>query len=654
MNRNLSVISLFLVLSLKLAHSSAPLSVDYLYIDAGEGDSSGGHAAIRFGPDTFHFQYANGGLLRAVRDDSAKLEFNYRFLRNRTVYVSPIEVDASTYGVLRDYFNHRYLVQTQQFALLDAVKADGQLIESLLRYDQNNQTGQKPNTLIVDIRAAGLFFSETASTMDRTGARSVVLQGLTKRLAKSRGTDFIAQKQASIQYMIQSLKPVAWNRTQFDIDENRFPTGVYAFANRFTDLQTNWLALQVLRFGRSVRSDSKISMESAEFQLEPAQIDLLDRYARKLRSQIIDLIDSDRPDWGFALLVAMARLQVLQQSIETGRLVFVDTFQRAAEVVDPVDLNRYRRTFRSLLSEARADFLAQKTKIFSAPMIEERVYSHFESMANLYAELALGLRNGRPIRIFDSNLVPVRQARVSTTVLPKLERVELRTAKADAIEFQSFYTEAIANLYPYDLLTRNCVSEIFRIIDKALSETPSEAGIAGRPDRSNRYEKASGVRAESKRRLGGYIDNHLLNNVPYLSAGSVKNTYRVSTGRTLLSFRKLMLRQKYRTDNHFLTFLKESNTLTSSLYTRNPDDSLFLFFTDDMAPVRPLFGSVNLLAGVGQSLAGVFLAPLDGGRALANGVKGVAMSLPELLFFNIRKGSYRYQPYQQLMSANDL
>jgi hypothetical protein len=43
---------------------------DYLYIEANEGDSSGGHAALRFGGETFHFQHETPGILRLRRIDS--------------------------------------------------------------------------------------------------------------------------------------------------------------------------------------------------------------------------------------------------------------------------------------------------------------------------------------------------------------------------------------------------------------------------------------------------------------------------------------------------------------------------------------------------------------------------------------------------------
>src|SRR2546430_9932806 len=37
--------------------------IDYLYVDANEGGSSGGHAGLRVGDDVFHFEYRRPGVL---------------------------------------------------------------------------------------------------------------------------------------------------------------------------------------------------------------------------------------------------------------------------------------------------------------------------------------------------------------------------------------------------------------------------------------------------------------------------------------------------------------------------------------------------------------------------------------------------------------
>ncbi len=54
----------------------------------------------------------------------------------------------------------------------------------------------------------------------------------------------------------------------------------------------------------------------------------------------------------------------------------------------------------------------------------------------------------------------------------------------------------------------------------------------------------------------------------------------------------------------------------------------------------PLYGAVNLVWAIGEAAAGAVTAPFDGGRRLVRGSSGALFSLPELAFFNVRKGSF--------------
>ena len=57
---------------------------------------------------------------------------------------------------------------------------------------------------------------------------------------------------------------------------------------------------------------------------------------------------------------------------------------------------------------------------------------------------------------------------------------------------------------------------------------------------------------------------------------------------------------------------------------------------------RPVFGAVNLVTGVAASAVGLVTAPFDRGKRLRAGLRGAFFSLPELVFQNIRKGSFQY------------
>jgi hypothetical protein len=54
--------------------------------------------------------------------------------------------------------------------------------------------------------------------------------------------------------------------------------------------------------------------------------------------------------------------------------------------------------------------------------------------------------------------------------------------------------------------------------------------------------------------------------------------------------------------------------------------------------------ALNLVAGVGEIAVGLLRAPADGGRLLLRGVHGALVSLPELAFVNLRKGTNDWVP----------
>ena len=127
-----------------------------------------------------------------------------------------------------------------------------------------------------------------------------------------------------------------------------------------------------------------------------------------------------------------------------------------------------------------------------------------------------------------------------------------------------------------------------------------------------------------------------------MAYGQVTREYRISGVGEIPSYRRARLAEMYAQENPVQVYLRETSTLTSTVYRRNPDDPLFLFFTDEMVWTRPVFGALNLLAGIGQTLTGLLTWPVDGGHALRSGPLGALYSLPELAFFNIRKGSLDY------------
>ena len=132
-----------------------------------------------------------------------------------------------------------------------------------------------------------------------------------------------------------------------------------------------------------------------------------------------------------------------------------------------------------------------------------------------------------------------------------------------------------------------------------------------------------------------------------MAARAVNDTWSVTERTTVPSYRRARLDEMTRAEPAVRVGLRESNVLTSTVYRRNADDSFFLFFTDDVAALRPVFGTVNLAAGLGATAVGLPLLPVDGGHTLLAGLRGALFSLPELVFVGVRKGSFDHVPRDQ-------
>jgi len=638
-----------------LSSASTPYSFDYLYIDAGEGDSSGGHAAIRFADETYHFQYYDNGLLRAVRDNSTDFEYKYRFLANRSIQVRRVPVNKETYHLLRDHFNSGYQAQTQLFQNMDASDNDIKLIQQLLNLPTDDNKSLIPQ-LSLNIKGAGLFLTND----DRRAAKSVrfktpqkpyIINALYRRIENRFGRQFIHQKLEKYHNSVAQLKLSQWDTDTVSLLNRTFHKIPYSFSRRYNDLAEIIVALETLKNSPQLSEDALFSSDTENFRLNGSELRDLRQYQNKLNDNLVDLVNSNRPDWGYAFLVGVARLIAIDKSIKYRRLVFLDTYANQPEYIGKETIEQHREVFETLARESQIEFQKAKKRIFSAKTINERFYADLESNANQTVELFHSLENEKPLRQHSGNLAPLKERTVNTIALPKLNQKELNAGLRHAQAFQSMLLERLYTDYRYDLFSRNCVTEIFSNINQAFLN-PS------RTTDNNDFKKTPEIlvtknqtKSESISKLGGYVESDFLNIIPFVSAQDINNEYRHGQKKILISYRKKRLQAMFQTGSPVWVYLRESNVISSTIYKVNSNDSFFVFFTDDLIYLRPIFGAVNAVSGLAQSTLGILTLPADYGNNLLKGIKGFLVSLPELVFFNMRKGSFEYQPYHSLMET---
>jgi len=385
-------------------------------------------------------------------------------------------------------------------------------------------------------------------------------------------------------------------------------------------------ALEALQDAPGLRADASFAPATGDAAIEPRERSVLAAYSRTLGDELVRLAAAERPGWGYSFLVGMARLAAIELSLESGHWVFLDAtppdharidhrvVARAADA-DPTFLDE-------LLGEARADFAAARADLIAQPKIGEREYARVEMAGDRFCELERALETRGDVRIHDGAYLPSCPAARSALVVPRLSADRLVQVRAAVAGAQRAYERELVRLYGYDLLAHNCVTELFRTVDPSLAP-PADGGLTF---------------------------------VPLLSQSAVRRAYQVEATGEIPSYRSERLAELDRLESPLVVALRESNTLTSTVYRRSRDDSYFLFFTDGAPAARPVLGTANLAVGIGAGVAGLALLPVDGGETVVAGLKGAVFSLPELVFVNIRKGSFdhvdhRHRPAPPTLAA---
>lgn len=600
--------------------SSFEASFDYLYVEANEGSSSGGHAAVRFGSETYHFQNRDG-LLVLEREPTRELLYDYTLLDNRSVTASRIAVSAADARRLRAAFDRRLQVQQRQLDVAAALAEDRALLETWLR-------GERPR-----IAGLGYFASPAAPPpgSSASGAPSTpAVTALRARIVERAGPQRLTERRREAERALEALgraDPAGWPATPpRSADEH--PPFTIPFARRHADLAAAVAAVDLLEQGARLEPSAVVAPPGPRYWLTDGEQERLRAGRERLADALVRLADSPRDDWGRPFLVGLARLLALDESLARRRLVVLAVLPEDGPRLDRRVLASRLDVVAGMLRYGHAQVEEIRRDWISRGAADERLQARLEETVHRVHELEASVREGRDLRLGGGVRVPQRAA-ASRSALPAMSDPEvIRAALARIRAREERVRTGLLALYRYQLVTRNCVSELFHTLD---------AGLGGSPE-------------ASRAALGGRVDGHSeLTFIPFVSARAVDARYRVVGRRTLPSFRERRLAQMRREESDLWVALRESNTWTARSYRRGHQDSYFVFFTDrgdGAILLRPLFGAVNLVAASFESLWGLARLPVDRGETLLSGLGGALVSLPELAFWNIRKGSNDWVPPQ--------
>ncbi len=592
-------------------------SFDFFYIEANEGGSSGGHVAVSFGDHTYHFQNQDG-LIVPQRDFTREFLYTYALLNNRPIHWSRIAVSAATRRGLYEQFRSRQRIQERQLEELAAIRDDLQLAEAMLRARSAAGVRAVGSAAEVEVDVAGAGYFEVGSDSKRGPSASIV--ALRQKILDRYGSAFFSKRRATIARELENAiadAPIA-HGLFLPRDVYDEPPHSQHWSRRISNLTSGLRALDVIERGGPVAPGMMQAPTSPAFALDAVDREAVSAYAQRIEARLVALVVSRREDWGPVVLAGSARLEALQRSLNSGHFVFVDSYAEDARAIDSGVVARRPDVMMSLRDEAHEDFDRVRRRFAKQDRPGEREWAKLEERANRLFELERGIGERRSIRIHDGRLIPRRAAPARVSVPAALSEGALSDSLLRIRANERVYRERLESLYAYQLISRNCVTEIFATINQSFGKS----------------------RERSQREVGGYIDGfRRLGFIPFISARAVNARYRVVERSMIDSYRQGRLRAMRREEDWRWVTLRESNTFSSTTYDGSEYDSFFVFFTQDTLFMRPLLGTVNVVAGLAESLWGGVRAPFDRGHTLVRGLKGIFVSLPELAFVNIRKGS---------------
>jgi hypothetical protein len=613
----MAVLRIALVLLVAVATRASGSSFDYLHVEANEGDSSGGHVAIRFGDDVYHFQHRDG-LVRLRRDSWNRFDHLYRTLGNRGISISRVEISPQSYEIVHRAFQRRYLVEGGEIALWDALRNETQVLEALLAGQRGTSAAE------LRLRGAG-FFEQTSRLEDSVDTRT--LAAVRRRIVNRHGKSFLAQRRRQVEGELAALEPTA--PPVPEPSATRYPFIEPLFAQRLADALSALAAFDLIAQPHRLRSRQLVEVNGRR-NLTESERGWMRAVTAALAESLSRLVASKRPDWGYSFLLKAARLVALERSLASGRWVLLEAMPSDAEKL-PLDSTR-QRVLPALLGEAEFDRDKAISEALAADGFDEAKWTELENAFTRLAELQRAQAGAKVLLVHLGTALPTGEATVRMPSRARFATEQLNDLLRRARQRESAYAERLRGTYGYHLLLRNCVSEIFRTIETAMIES----GVDPKD-----------LRRASRQRLGGYIDPIAgLNFIPFVSAWRVRSNYSVIREIELPSFRDYQVERLAAREPRLLVAVRESNVWTSTLYEPKEEDGVFFFFTDRTLLLRPVLGAVNLVASIAKSAMGVGLAPIDRGRFLRSGLSGALFSVPELLFVNLRKGSNDYVPIE--------
>ena len=621
--------------------------IEFWTIEPNEGQSAGGHSAIRVGDLVHHLEHREDGLILDRRDPRAAFEHAYRFEGNRSIEALRLDLPSE---VARDLVARLELRRYERRIRIDrlaGLESEVAWLDEVIRSGRAAVTVPGPGLL--DSGAAGCVAEEAApmaslreELLARIGRASLEHRLATARHELARSRDRLMEARPSPSRLRSPAAAEGSGRgpggpvrrlveavqTVLGLEAILYCRGPAASRIRFLS-DRPMSSPRIGAAGEGSRGDAREDGREGDRRARLASTSVGD-VAREAKARLLgdlaQLIRSDRPDPGLALLLGWARLVALDLSLAEGRLVVLDPFAEEGSAVSlqAQGVSEARLEERARAAQAVVD--ARWIELTESALPLELRLERMESAVHDLAHARRGERHrvpGRPPDGTGSLAARYASTRVDLAWSDGATLSGLAVRREAAREQVDALRRSTRQDLDYDLFSRNCSTELLDVLEEALAKDPTTAGFG--PARRRDPEAVTSF-------------------IPVVAGRVVARHAPVASRTRLPGARGLAIERAAREGSAGWVALRESNTFTSRIYRPNPKDSLFVFFSGAPVWIRPLAGLGNLVAGLGGTGMGLLIAPWDGGELAMRGLRGIAMSVPELFFFSVRKGSFVVAP----------
>nr|WP_244242680.1 hypothetical protein [Leptospira bouyouniensis] len=561
----------------------------FLYIDSNSGQSSGGHSALLLGDRVYHLQYSfEDQIFHIVRESWDDFRFQYGVVENRNIEFYEWNLSNSAKQILRQRWNELYLVQETHIQNQKNLEEDWEWMRD------NQENNPFPDLII----GFGYFTNreDPHSPIPKLFSfRKNELEYLKKNI------ETISDQSSQTKWEIKD--------DEISLPETNSPLHLIPTIETETNLHIqNQRKIFVRMFLQNpvlLYEQAFVKLEGKNFSLTHEEAKIWKGYLPKLVNELkVCILENSCKDWEEMTL--LLRILYIQKSIEVRQIVFPKKNFTGFSYLEYTELpestiSTKQKEYETIFIEKRKEFGKGYHPIQFYNW--ETFLSHFQSFieAKTFTE---GI---------EFNLV-------GQFPYPKTRNSFLKQGSNEKSK-QSFkqwemYSYKIQNLYSYHLVFQNCTNELFHYLNLMFPE-----GKIGE-------EKFWDPLSENV---------FVFNFIPSIAAKKLHSSPYTKDFTLYPSYRNLK--------RNTISNWKEKNIVerfvpSSKIYKPNPMDHSFLFFTEESVWNRPLFGMANLMWGIGYTSVGIVKSPFDRGKDVSKGSETIFYSLPELFFFNIRKGHF--------------